>query len=243
VTSLPLAAYFADPSSYGYVAANLAMQIDWNDLPGVRFSDFAAGHVIDGPLWSLPCEMVMYLMVATLGALRLLRLPVIGALIGLGLVAIRLDTASSDTTLGGALWLMAFFAVGMALCKLRGRGVLEGRYALAALALLVAGSALHLFIACFALCGSYLVIYLAFASRTVIPAARFGDLSYGLYIYGWPAEQTVVRALGGAAPWWEVFLLALPAALACAFVSWHLVEASALRLKPRAGAARQALLT
>ena len=54
------------------------------------------------------------------------------------------------------------------------------------------------------------MIYLAFASRTVIPAARFGDLSYGLYIYGWPAEQAVVRALGGAAPWWEVFLLALP---------------------------------
>ena len=147
VTSLPLGAYFADPSSYGYVAANLAMQIDWNDLPGVRFSDFAAGHVIDGPLWSLPCEVVMYLMVAALGALRLLRLPVIGALIGLGLVAIRLDTASSGTTLGGALWLMAFFAVGMALCKLRGRGVLQGRYAVAALALLVAGSALHLFIA------------------------------------------------------------------------------------------------
>jgi peptidoglycan/LPS O-acetylase OafA/YrhL len=238
VTSLPLRAYFADPASYGYVAANLAMHIDWNDLPGVRFSGFASGHVVDGPLWSLPCEVVMYLMVAALGAVGLLRLPVIGALIAAGLVAIALDTASSGTLAGGALWLLPFFAAGMALCKLRDRAILQPRLALAALALLIAGAALHQFIPCFALGGSYLVIYLAFAARRVIPAARFGDLSYGLYIYGWPAEQAAVRGLGGAAPWWEVLALALPAALALAFASWRLVEAPALRLKPRASGDR-----
>jgi len=40
--------------------------------------------------------------------------------------------------------------------------------------------------------------------------------------------------LGGRAMWWQVFLLALPAAAALAFISWHLVERPALRLKPRA---------
>jgi peptidoglycan/LPS O-acetylase OafA/YrhL len=234
VTSLPLGAYLANPSSYGYVAANLAMQIDWNDLPGVHFSAFPAGHVVDGPLWSLPCEVVMYLLVAALGALGLLRLPVVGALIAAGLACIWFDTASSGTTLGGALWLLAFFAAGMALYLLRERKVLRWPLAVAALALVAAGATLNFFIASFAIGGSYLVIYAAFVSRRVIPAARWGDLSYGLYIYGWPAEQAVVRTLGGAAPWWEVFALALPAALACAFVSWHLVEAPALRLKPRA---------
>ena len=68
----------------------------------------------------------------------------------------------------------------------------------------------------------------------VIPAARFGDLSYGIYIYGWPVEQGVVWLLGGRAAWWQVFLLALPAAAALAFLSWHLVERPALRLKPAA---------
>ena len=103
------------------------------------------------------------------------------------------------------------------------------------------GSALHLFLLTFPICGSYLVIWLARAGRSVWPAARWGDMSYGLYIYGWPAEQAVVRALGGAAPWWEVLALALPAAVALALLSWHLVEAQALRLKPR-GAQRGAAL-
>ncbi len=37
---------------------------------------------------------------------------------------------------------------------------------------------------------------------------------------------------GGRAAWWQVFLIALPAASAIAFLSWHLVERPMLRLKP-----------
>src|SRR5262249_48328291 len=77
MTSLPIQSYFRDPNSYGYVVANLLMDADWNNLPGVRFTGFAAGTVIDGPLWSLPCEVLMYLMVASLAALRLLRVGVV----------------------------------------------------------------------------------------------------------------------------------------------------------------------
>jgi peptidoglycan/LPS O-acetylase OafA/YrhL len=86
----------------------------------------------------------------------------------------------------------------------------------------------------FPLFGCYLVLWLALTPRLpVIPAARFGDLSYGIYIYGWPVEQGVIWLLGGRAVWWQVFLLALPTAAALAFLSWHLVESPALRLKPK----------
>jgi peptidoglycan/LPS O-acetylase OafA/YrhL len=55
-------------------------------------------------------------------------------------------------------------------------------------------------------------------------AARFGDLSYGLYIYGWPIEQCVVYFSGGTAPWWKVFAISVAAAVPTAFVSWHGIE-------------------
>jgi peptidoglycan/LPS O-acetylase OafA/YrhL len=233
VTSLPRAAYFSDTGTYGYVLANLLLDANWNGLPGVRFSLFDAGAVIDGPLWSLPCEVLMYLMLAGLGALRLVRLPVAAGLLAVGLAALMLDTAASDWFLGSALWLLPFFAAGMALYLLRGC-IFDGRLALVALALLALSVPLKQFILLFPICGSYLVIFVATWRRLpMVPAARFGDLSYGLYIYGWPIEQLVVWRLGGAAPWWQVFVISLPLAAAAAFLSWHLVERRALLLKPR----------
>ncbi len=233
VSRLTLAAYFIEPGPYQYVAYNLAMYADWNGLPGVRFTGFNAGAVVDGPLWSLPSEMLMCLMVAVLGALGRLRLGMIALLFVAGLVGIMFDTASSPVyLLGSALWLLAFFAAGMALYKLR-RHLPDRRIALVALAGLAASIPLGQFILLFPVFGSYLVIHLALEPRLpVIRAARFGDLSYGLYIYGWPVEQLVTWARGGAAPWWEVFGLSLPVAAAVAFLSWHCVEAPMLRLKP-----------
>src|SRR5271169_6599804 len=77
----------------------------------------------------------------------------------------------------------------------------------------------------FPLFGSYLAIYLALNRRLPpVPAARFGDLSYGLYIYGWPIEQCVVYFSGGAAPWWEVFGISLALAVPVAWLSWHGIE-------------------
>jgi peptidoglycan/LPS O-acetylase OafA/YrhL len=121
----------------------------------------------------------------------------------------------------------------MVLYRLRATRIFDGRVALVALAGLILSVPLRQFIPLFPLFGCYLALWLALHRRLpVIPAARFGDLSYGLYIYGWPVEATAIWLMGGRAAWWQVFLLALPAAAALAFFSWHLVERPALSLKP-----------
>ncbi len=233
VSRLPLGAYFADPGSYRYVVDNLYFNIGINGLPGMRFTELGNGWVVNGPLWSLPCEVLMYLMVAALGSARLLRGPVLVLLFATGIAATVADTSSSAFLVGSVLWLLPFFAAGMLLYKFRALPLLRLRYAGVALAALALAARLGGFVPVFAACGSYVAIYLAHAGTRCLKAARFGDLSYGLYIYGWPVEQLTVRALGGTAPGWEVFAFALPATAVVAFLSWHLVEAPALRLKPR----------
>ena len=233
VSTLPLAEYLSSYGTYDFLGANLLLHTDHNSLPGVWFTGRELGHILDGPLWSLPVEVAMYVMVAALGASRLLRVPVLLALLAVGLIAIALDASSWQdwAFTGSVLWLLGFFAMGMLLRQLGPRRALDGRIALLALAGLIASVPLHAFIQLFPLCGGYLVIYLALhPSLPVIPAARFGDLSYGLYIYGWPVEQTVLY-LRPEAGWWELFLIAYPATAAVAFLSWHLVEKRALRLK------------
>jgi peptidoglycan/LPS O-acetylase OafA/YrhL len=213
------------------------MQLQPNRLPGVEFSKFWFGTVMDGPLWSLPLEASLYLMVAALGVARLIRLPVLGLLLALGLLSLWFDKWIDKNLalgfIGGVGWMLAFFVTGMALYKLRDRGIFNGRLALLAVLGVVASVPLQSFIPMFAVFGCYLALYLALhPSLPVIPAARFGDLSYGLYIYGWPVEQTVSFLRPGAS-WWELFLLSMVATAAVAFLSWHLVEKRALSFKPR----------
>ena len=235
VTRLPLTAYLRSAGTYDFLLNNLALNIEHNSLPGVHFTGYGVGDIVNGPLWSLPCEVVMYLMVLALGSLRLLRLWVLLPLLALGLGCLWFDTASSDWFIGSVGWLLGFFVAGMILYKLRGRRIFTGRIALIALAGLVASVPLHAFILLFPLFGAYLVIYLALERRLpVIAAARFGDLSYGLYIYGWPVEQALLYVTNGALAWWQLFPLALAVSAALAFLSWHVVEKPALRLKPRA---------
>ena len=233
ISSLRLGDYLSSYGTYDFLVANLLLHTDHNSLPGVWFTGRDLGHILDGPLWSLPVEVAMYVMVALLGATRLLRVPVLTVLLGVGLLAIVLDASNWhdwDFT-GSVLWLLAFFVIGMLLQQLPVARVLDGRIALLAVAGLIASVPLHAFILLFPLCGGYLVIYLALhPALPVIPAARFGDLSYGLYIYGWPVEQTVLYLRPGAT-WWELFLIAYPAAALVAFLSWHLVEKRALWLK------------
>lgn len=242
-TSLPLRAYFGSAGTYTYIVSNFTMVNPTRSLPGVWFTRWDAGGVVDGALWTLPCELAMYVMVLALGLWRALDLRVIAVLIALGMAGIWFDTASSQSFSGSALWLLSFFASGMALYRLRDSGFLNGRIALLAAAGLMLSVPLKAFILLFPIFGSYLVIYLAFARwLKPLPAARFGDLSYGLYIYGWPVEQALVWLNGGTMPWAKLFALALPITAALAFLSWHLIEKRALRFKPPAAAPAPARL-
>lgn len=231
VTSLPLGEYLRRPEVYGYVVGNALLNLTIHELPGALFANNSAGLEINGSLWTLRYEFMMYLLVMLLGMLRLLRPSVIAALLAAGLACLQWKHLDLLGSWGG---LLGFFAIGMLLYKLRDRGVLDGRIALLALAGLVASALLRQFIQLFPLFGGYLAIYLAFDRRLpLVPAARFGDFSYGLYLYGWPLEALVMHWSGGKASWWQLFLASLPLAALAAFISWRAVEGPMLRLKPR----------
>jgi peptidoglycan/LPS O-acetylase OafA/YrhL len=230
VTTLEPAVYFSQPQPYQFLVGNTLLYQVVHELPGVMFVNNAAGLEVNGSMWTLRPEFIMYLMVLGLGVTRLLTLPVALLLLALGIACLSFGALA---VLGGWGWMLGFFAAGMVLYKLRATRIFDGRVALLALAGLVLSVPLRQFIPLFPLFGCYLALWLALNPRLpVIPATRFGDLSYGLYIYGWPVEEAVIWYLGGRALWWQLFAIALPATAAIAFLSWHLVERPALRLKP-----------
>jgi peptidoglycan/LPS O-acetylase OafA/YrhL len=76
---------------------------------------------------------------------------------------------------------------------------------------------------------SYLVLC---AGSLPVPAwaefTRRTDLSYGLYLYGWPVQVLLFHALGRQSPAVNL-LCVLPLALGCAWLSWRPVESRCLR--------------
>lgn len=60
--------------------------------------------------------------------------------------------------------------------------------------------------------------------------SRYGDYSYGVYLYGWPSQQLVAMNFPSMLPLENAFWSGL-LALFCGVLSWHLIERPALALK------------
>jgi peptidoglycan/LPS O-acetylase OafA/YrhL len=242
VSTLTLSQYLADPGLRNFVFEYGTLWPGPLALPGVMFADTTVGNLVNGAFWTLVFEVMMYATVLILGVARLLRLSTAVALLVVGIVAIFWDERSSLAGLDylrGWLWMLSHFAAGMVIYFLRGRVVFRWYYAVLAVGLLVLTSQLGEFITFFALSGGYLTIYAARARYwpRLDYARHVGDLSYGIYIYGWPCEELVMWLSGGRAAWWEVALGSLVLVLPLAWLSWHCVEKWALRWvrgRPRA---------
>lgn len=231
LTTAPATAYWGAVPDY--YLRNATLFFLKYDLPGV-FETNPYGPPINGSLWTLNYEVLCYLGVVVCGVLGLLARP---ALFSLGLLAFG---AAYGVTMAAelhprieALMVLALpFAAGMAFWVWRDRIPLSPALALAGGVLAALAWPTVLFLPVFTLAVAYAVFVLGYAR---LPWAagynRLGDYSYGTYVYAFPIQQLVAWA-GVVLPLWNM-ALALPLTLLCAVLSWHLVEAPALRWKRR----------
>jgi len=230
-TALPWHAYLAHDDSIGYVGLTAQCLCARGWLPGVFGSE--VGHelrsVVNGSLWSLSYEVLSYtLLLALWLALRSVRATVL-ALVALAVATLALPLVHER--LAGVAFTLPYFAGGALMYLVHQRFGLRGPVALAcaagvALAAWFGGLALA-----YATLGAYVVAYLGTRPNPGSAlSARVGDLSYGVYLYGWPVQQLVKQATQSTDPW---LMLALSAAItwSCAWLSYRLVERPALRLK------------
>lgn len=231
VTTHAASDYYADPETLRYVTQNAKLRygMAWT-LPGV-FTDNPM-PTVNGSLWTLPIELRLYVWVAVIGALGIAQRRWLFNIVAIGLLAvgsvdiahIPLLRAAPETDRLAGLFLLG------ALCQVnRDRIRVHGgiAVAIAALAWLVRDTPLYPWL--FALALGATVFWLAYRTRWT-GYNRFGDYSYGLYLWGFPVQQLVhsawpsLGALGNAA-------VSLPLALACGVLSWHAIEQPALRLR------------
>ncbi len=231
-TTLPLGEYFASAPTWAYLT-NVSLVASY-ELPGV----FEANPrpVVNGVLWTLGPEFICYLGVATAGLVgvalhvrralvRAMAFAAVGLLLAVGSL---LPLADFDAP-RAALSAMAFFAIGAALAQFSGLRLSLWPCAIILPAWFLVGALPHTFSQVLAWATvPYLVLALgAQATPYIRRAGRFGDVSYGLYLWGFPIQQLIWQAL----PQLNLgvnLAAVLALTLVIAFTSWHLVEKRAL---------------
>jgi peptidoglycan/LPS O-acetylase OafA/YrhL len=68
--------------------------------------------------------------------------------------------------------------------------------------------------------GAYLLIFIGLAPAIKLPnLAKYGDISYGVYIIAWPVQQTITLLIGQRANWIINNLITVPLVVGLAFLS------------------------
>lgn len=230
---LPWARFLAAPQTLDYA---WRVALGWEmvyRLPGA----FAANpfpHEVNGSLWTLPIELRLYAAVLVAGVAGLLRrrlflLATVVALIVLFTLRPATFPLAPDTEVVRELALL--FGLGALAWVWRDTLAISVPTALALAALVAWNPGGFARTTLFPLILAYGVLVAAYH-----PALRWrsfnlgGDYSYGLYVYSFPIQQTLVERLPSLEPL-GLFAASLPLALTTAALSWHFLERPALTLK------------
>jgi peptidoglycan/LPS O-acetylase OafA/YrhL len=235
---LPSTAFWRDPQTVAYLLHTpFGFHVD-HFLPGAYPANPRTGAV-NGSLYTLPFELRLYVATALAGACGLLArrralLTVVAACGGLALAwppALEHALAASADQHVGVLVLL--FGLGALAQAWRDAIPLSLAATLAVLVLIGLDPGGLARGALFAPLLAYLVLVVAYHPALRWPAFnRIGDYSYGVYVYAFPIQQTLIARLPGISPL-HLAALALPLTLALALVSWHALERPALGLKSR----------
>jgi peptidoglycan/LPS O-acetylase OafA/YrhL len=210
-------------------------------LPGT-FAGNPMPGVMNGSLWTISWELFCYVLLVPFGFvlyrsehrwLRIWGYSVIAvfAVAGAAQYALR----PLPNFLAGPVTFWGFFCVGILGRAVLPKLPLRPWMTVAALAVFLVIESFEHYAPAMAIASPFLFGYILLTAASQLPHSwlrynKFGDFSYGLYLYAWPVQQTLIFVLPAIGAW-ALFGLALPVAMLLAIPSWYLVERPALRLK------------
>ncbi len=250
LTDLPLNKYFTAKDTYKYLTVIKLYPPYPDTLPGVF--EQATNRSVNGSLWTLAYEFSCYfalLAVSLVIAARIRGKVILGAFLAVWASFLLWYPVLSASTyrlpffhlkLFNLIDFGMYFVAGSAAYHFKDYILYKGYIALTFFLIwmgsyLLAESLIAVPLTCVVwaryLAVPYLVLYLSFLSGPLNQFGRYGDLSYGLYIYAFPIQRIVVEKIGETAPIEEIIFLSFLFTLPFAWLSWSFIEKPCLKYK------------
>jgi peptidoglycan/LPS O-acetylase OafA/YrhL len=222
--------YWSTDLGFRYVAKILLL-LDPLYIDGVIFypDTKSFGGIINGSLWTLLQEAQFYIAVLIIAALGFFNaaVAVTGAVAGtlLFYLMTRGIIAPPEGAAMNVIYSLSAICAGMTMHFVHQRIGRIRWLSLACLIALAAAIPLGLLATLFPVLAAYPLIHLGMSDTVRLGnVTRWGDVTYGTYLYGWPTQQIMRAAWGDGISGWSLFFLSWPTALICGWLSWHLIE-------------------
>ncbi len=241
LTALVVVPFATDPATRRPIAiGNFLMQtlrLQVFDVSPV-FVHNANPNALNGSLWSVPFEFWCYIGILLLGVTGMLRRRWLVVAIFAAVIAWHFYLSITGWLPGGKIlgvifgfplfWaiVLPFFLAGTLFHLFGGTELFRKPLMIAAFAILVASNFIpNGLLVTLPICGAYLLLGLAYLPLLrPLNLGRFGDFSYGTYLYAYPIEQLIVKYGGGTMAPLKLFLLAAPLSVGVGALSWFLIE-------------------
>ena len=222
------------PSEYfvAFDTANFMHGVLLLAIPSIpRVFDGTPYAFVNGSMWTISREFMCYLFVLAAGVTGLLRLRhfCLGLTVVVFAALVRFKLNNIPVV---DLRLASFFLSGACYYTYRHSIRFNGRIAAAVTVITVIGlcswRGAELVLASV---GGYALLYCAGKRSALLSRFnRLPDVSYGVYLYGWPTQKLLLWYNPLMSPW-ALFAAAAPIAILAGAVSWYLIEKPALRFK------------
>jgi peptidoglycan/LPS O-acetylase OafA/YrhL len=201
-------------------------------LPGV-FEYNVYPSAVNGSLWTIPLEVRCFFAMLLLGVIGFMRRPYLvlvgSVLFGIYYFVFAPDPQNCQQHFG------LFFLAGVCMDLFRKNWESKPIYLLATIG--VVSAIFYLLdaerVALLLLIPTFVIVIGSRSTRILNDFGKYGDISYGIYIYAFPVQQTVLWATGRTFPFLLGLLMTTVITTLCAILSWRFVEGPALGLKAR----------
>lgn len=217
-----------------YVLGNMTMVLSSNNELGA-LTGAAFPETWNGSLWTLRYELLCYIAVGVAllsPAVRRVRFVFPLSFGVLTVASVIVQFSGGPLIVRDVALLVPFFLAGATLFRYAHRVPLDGRFAAGAAAFLVIVLILGLGKSLAAMPVAYLCIWLGTVLNTPFKqVGKRNDISYGMYLYGFPVQQILVLAEAHKLGLLVFTVLGVLATVPLAAASWFLVERPAMSFK------------